>query len=141
MKEAWPLKQCMDADNLHRRLRKIIGQVQAVKRMGEENVPYWDVLSQLNAAKPVLHGQVMPEDHIFSHGGHTQPGGRHAGAQCGPYDGHSQFGAAAQVAAQAGLICANVFRKPGTDRAFGRGRVKRPFFFRQELSITAAKLV
>ena len=45
------------------------------------------------------------------------------------------------MAAQAGLICANVFRKPGTDRAFGRGRVTRLFFFRQELSITAAKLV
>ena len=26
------MKQCMDADNLHRRLKKIIGQVQAVER-------------------------------------------------------------------------------------------------------------
>ena len=28
------MKQCMDADNLHRRLKKIIGQVQAIDRMG-----------------------------------------------------------------------------------------------------------
>ena len=28
------MKQGMDADNLHRRLKKIIGQVQAIDRMG-----------------------------------------------------------------------------------------------------------
>lgn len=28
------MKQSMDADNLHRRLKKIIGQVQAIDRMG-----------------------------------------------------------------------------------------------------------
>ena len=27
------MKQCMDTDNLHRRLKKIIGQVQAIDRM------------------------------------------------------------------------------------------------------------
>ena len=27
------MKQCMDADNLHRRLKKIIGQVQVIDRM------------------------------------------------------------------------------------------------------------
>ena len=57
MKEGWNLKQCMDADNLHRRLRKIIGQVQAIDRMVEEDVPCEDILSQLNAAKAAL-----PED-------------------------------------------------------------------------------
>ena len=36
MKEGRTFKQCMDADNLHRRLRKIIGQVQAIDRMVEE---------------------------------------------------------------------------------------------------------
>ena len=30
------MKQCMDEENLHRRLRKIIGQVQAIDRMIEE---------------------------------------------------------------------------------------------------------
>ena len=28
--------QCMDTENLHRRLRKIIGQVQAIDRMVDE---------------------------------------------------------------------------------------------------------
>lgn len=30
------MRQCMDAENLHRRLKKIIGQVQAIDRMVEE---------------------------------------------------------------------------------------------------------
>ena len=54
------MKQCMDSENLHRRLRKILGQVQAIDRMIEE------VLSQINAAKSALHkvGQVILEGHI-----------------------------------------------------------------------------
>lgn len=55
------MKQCMDADNLHRRLKKIIGQVQAIDRMIDE-----DVLAQINAAKSALHGcgKVVLEGHI-----------------------------------------------------------------------------
>ena len=55
------MRQCMDSDNLHRRLRKIIGQVQAIDRMIDE-----DVLAQINAAKSALHkaGQVVLEGHI-----------------------------------------------------------------------------
>lgn len=45
------MKQCMDADNLHRRLKKIIGQVQAIDRMVDGDVPCEDILSQINAAK------------------------------------------------------------------------------------------
>ena len=41
------MRQCMDADNLHRRLKKIIGQVQAIDRMVDEDVPCEDVLSQM----------------------------------------------------------------------------------------------
>ena len=57
------MRQCMDADNLHRRLKKIIGQVQAIDRMVDEDVPCEDVLSQINAAKAALHkvGQVALE--------------------------------------------------------------------------------
>ena len=33
------MRQCMDADNLHRRLKKIIGQVQAIDRMIDQDVP------------------------------------------------------------------------------------------------------
>lgn len=60
------VRQCMDAENLHRRLKKIIGQVQAIDRMVEEDVPCEDVLSQINAAKSALHkvGQVVLEGHI-----------------------------------------------------------------------------
>ena len=32
------MRQCMDADNLHRRLKKIIGQVQAIDRMVDEEI-------------------------------------------------------------------------------------------------------
>ena len=45
------MRQCMDAENLHRRLKKIIGQVQAIDRMVDEDVPCEDVLAQINAAK------------------------------------------------------------------------------------------
>lgn len=60
------MKQCMDADNLHRRLKKIIGQVQAIDRMIDEDIPCEDVLAQINAAKSALHGcgKVVLEGHI-----------------------------------------------------------------------------
>ena len=50
------MKQCMDAENLHRRLKKIIGQVQAIDRMIDEDVPCEDILSQINAAESALNG-------------------------------------------------------------------------------------
>lgn len=60
------MKKCMDAPNLHRRLKKIIGQVQAIDRMVDEDIPCEDVLSQINAAKSALNkaGQVVLEGHI-----------------------------------------------------------------------------
>lgn len=60
------MKKCMDADNLHRRLKKIIGQVQAIDRMVDEDVPCEDVLAQINAAKSALNGcgKVILEGHI-----------------------------------------------------------------------------
>ena len=60
------MRQCMDADNLHRRLKKIIGQVQAIDRMVDEDIPCEDILAQINAAKSALHrvGQVVLEGHI-----------------------------------------------------------------------------
>lgn len=60
------MRQCMDLDNLHRRFSKIIGQVQAIDRMIEEEIPCEDILSQINAAKTALHkaGQVVLEGHI-----------------------------------------------------------------------------
>lgn len=60
------MKQCMDADNLHRRLKKIIGQVQTIDRMVDEDVPCEDILAQINTAKSALHGcgKVVLEGHI-----------------------------------------------------------------------------
>ena len=54
------MKQCMGSENLHSRLKKIIGQVQAIDRMVNE-----DVLSQINAAKSALNGcgKVVLEGH------------------------------------------------------------------------------
>ena len=60
------MTQCMDSENLHRRLKKIVGQVNAIDRMIDEDVPCEDVLAQINAAKSALHksGQVILEGHI-----------------------------------------------------------------------------
>ena len=56
----------MDADNLHRRLKKIIGQLGAIDKMVDQDVPCEDMLMQINAAKSALHkvGQVVLEVHL-----------------------------------------------------------------------------
>mgnify|MGYP005983150977 CR=1 FL=1 len=56
----------MDAANLHRRLRKIIGQVNAIDKMVDEDIPCEDILSQINAAKSALNkcGQIVLEGHL-----------------------------------------------------------------------------
>lgn len=60
------MRQCMDTENLHRRIKKIIGQLNAIDRMIEEDVPCEDVLAQMNAAKSAIHrcGQIVLEGHI-----------------------------------------------------------------------------
>lgn len=60
------MRKCMDTANLHRRINKIMGQVKAIDKMVEENVPCEDVLIQVNAAKSALHkvGQVILEGHL-----------------------------------------------------------------------------
>ncbi|WP_300269297.1 metal-sensing transcriptional repressor [uncultured Flavonifractor sp.] len=60
------MRQCMDADNLHRRLKKIIGQLNAIDRTVDEDVPCEEMLMQINAAKSALHkvGQVVLEGHL-----------------------------------------------------------------------------
>ena len=66
MKDGEPMRQCMDADNLHRRIKKIIGQLNAIDRMIDEDIPCEDILIQINAAKNALHkvGQVVLEGHL-----------------------------------------------------------------------------
>ena len=60
------MRQCMDADNLHRRLKKIMGQLNAIDRMVDEDIPCEEMLMQINAAKSALHkvGQVVLEGHL-----------------------------------------------------------------------------
>lgn len=60
------MKQCMDADNLHRRLKKIQGQIAAIDRMIDEDVPCEDIIVQVNAVKSAVHkvGQIIMEGHI-----------------------------------------------------------------------------
>ena len=60
------MKQCMDSENFHKRIRKVVGQLQAVDRMVDEDKPCEDVLAQISAASSALHkiGQVVLEGHI-----------------------------------------------------------------------------
>lgn len=60
------MKKCMDAENIHRRMKKIIGQLNAIDRMVDEDIPCEDVIIQINAAKSALHkvGQIVLEGHL-----------------------------------------------------------------------------
>lgn len=60
------MKKCMDAENIHRRMKKIIGQLSAIDRMVDEDIPCEDVIMQINAAKSALHkvGQIVLEGHL-----------------------------------------------------------------------------
>lgn len=60
------MRQCMDMDNLHNRLKRVDGQIKAIDRMIEQGVPCEDIIIQINAAKTALHkiGQVVLEGHL-----------------------------------------------------------------------------
>ena len=60
------MRQCMDMDNLHNRLKRVDGQIKAIDRMIEQDVPCGDIIIQINAAKTALHkiGQVVLEGHL-----------------------------------------------------------------------------
>lgn len=60
------MRQCMDAKNLHQRLNRIKGQINAIDRMVDQNVPCEDILIQVNAAKSAMHkvGQIILEGHL-----------------------------------------------------------------------------
>ena len=49
------MRQCMDAKNLHQRLSRIRGQINAIDKMVDEDVPCEAILIQVNAAKSALH--------------------------------------------------------------------------------------
>ncbi|WP_409199780.1 metal-sensing transcriptional repressor [Methanobrevibacter sp. DSM 116169] len=60
------MKKCMDSENLHRRLNKINGQINAINRMIDEDIPCEEILMQVNASKSALHkvGQIILEGHL-----------------------------------------------------------------------------
>ena len=60
------MRECMDAPNLHRRLNKILGQVKAIDKMVDEDVPCEEILIQINAVKGAMHrvGQIVLEGHL-----------------------------------------------------------------------------
>lgn len=60
------MRQCMDSDNIHRRIKKIMGQLNAIDRMVDEDVDCENILIQINAAKSAIHkvGQVVLEGHL-----------------------------------------------------------------------------
>ena len=60
------MRQCRYMDNLHNRLKRVDGQIKAIDRMIEQDVPCEDIIIQINAAKTALHkiGQVVLEGHL-----------------------------------------------------------------------------
>ena len=60
------MRQCMDRDNLHNRFKRVDGQIKAIDRMIEQDIPCEDIIIQINAAKTALHkiGQVVLEGHL-----------------------------------------------------------------------------
>lgn len=60
------MRQCIDMPSLQARISKIEGQLRAISRMMEKDVPCEDILIQINAAKSALHkvGQTVLEGHL-----------------------------------------------------------------------------
>ena len=60
------VKKCMDTENLHIRFSKILGQIQAIDRMIDEDIPCEQILMQVNASKSALHkvGHIIVEGHL-----------------------------------------------------------------------------
>lgn len=60
------MKQCMDADAINKRLKRIEGQVRGVQKMVDEDKPCEAILIQIGAIKSALHktGQIILEGHM-----------------------------------------------------------------------------
>lgn len=55
-----------NAKSIHKRVKKIIGQLNAIDKMIDSDVACVDILIQINAAKSALHkvGQIVLENHV-----------------------------------------------------------------------------
>ncbi len=60
------MKDCVDADALRLRLKKVEGQVRGIQKMLDEDKPCEDILIQIGAVKSALHkaGQILLEGHM-----------------------------------------------------------------------------
>ena len=60
------MRQCMDIPKVQTRIKKIEGQLRAISKMVDEDIPCEDILIQINAAKSALHkvGQLVLEGHL-----------------------------------------------------------------------------
>jgi DNA-binding FrmR family transcriptional regulator len=60
------MRQCMDIPKVQTRIKKIEGQLRAISKMVDEDIPCEDLLIQINAAKSALHkvGQLVLEGHL-----------------------------------------------------------------------------
>lgn len=62
------MQNCMGSAKVHARLKKIIGQLNAIDKMVDREIPCEQILIQINAAKSALHkvGQLILEGHLHS---------------------------------------------------------------------------
>jgi len=60
------MRQCMDLKDLHQRINRTIGQLNAIDKMIEEDIPCEKILIQVNAVKGAVHkiGKTILEGHI-----------------------------------------------------------------------------
>lgn len=60
------MQKCMDSARLHARIKKVAGQLNAIDKMIDSDIPCEQVLIQINAAKGALHkiGQIILEGHL-----------------------------------------------------------------------------
>jgi len=56
----------MDAETLHNRMKRIMGQVNAIDKMIDEDIPCEEIIIQINAVKKAMHkvGQIILEGHL-----------------------------------------------------------------------------
>ncbi len=60
------MNECVSPEKLHLRLKKVIGQLNAIDKMIDRDARCEDVLIQVNAAKSAVHkiGQMILEGHL-----------------------------------------------------------------------------
>ena len=63
------MKQCMDAEAVTKRLKRIEGQIRGLIRMVEDGKTCEDILIQISSAKSSLHktGQIILESHLHQY--------------------------------------------------------------------------